>query len=192
MAVKSFARFAKEARSMSRVAKNPIAIPKGVEIKIDGTNMVVKGAKGQLTHTLSRAVTVSVTDNSLIVEWDQNDTNAKAQAGTTRAVLNNLVAGVSAGFERKLTLIGVGYRAQAKGKVLGLTLGYSHPIEFEVPEGITVDTPSQTEIIIKGYDKQKIGEVAAKIRAYRPPEPYKGKGVRYADEFVERKEAKKK
>lgn len=177
---------------MSRVAKNPITLPKGVEIKIDGSRMTVKGAKGQLSHTLSRSVKVSVADNQLTVEWDQNDKDAKALAGTTRAVLSNLVTGVSAGFERKLTLIGVGYRAQAKGNVLGLTLGYSHPVEFAVPEGLTVDTPSQTEIVIKGYDKQKIGEVAAKIRAYRPPEPYKGKGIRYADEFVERKEAKKK
>lgn len=177
---------------MSRVAKNPIAIPKGVEINIDGLNMTVKGAKGQLSHTLHQAVSVSVADNKLTVEWDKNDKDANAFAGTTRAVLNNLITGVSNGFERKLTLIGVGYRAQAKGDVLGLTLGYSHPVEFAVPEGITVETPSQTEIVIKGFDKQKIGEVAAKIRAYRPPEPYKGKGVRYADEVVERKEAKKK
>lgn len=177
---------------MSRVAKNPIAIPKGVEIKIDGSNMTVKGAKGQLSHILHKSVNVSVADDKLTVEWDKTDKDANAFAGTTRAVLNNLVTGVSSGFERKLTLIGVGYRAQAKGNVLGLTLGYSHPVEFAVPEGITVETPSQTEIVIKGYDKQKIGEVAAKIRAYRPPEPYKGKGVRYADEFVERKEAKKK
>lgn len=177
---------------MSRVAKNPIVIPKGVEIKVDGLEMTVKGAKGQLSHTLSRSVSVSVNDNLLSVEWDQNDKDAKALAGTTRAVLNNLVTGVSAGFERKLTLIGVGYRAQAKGNVLGLTLGFSHPVEFAVPDGVSVDTPTQTEIVIKGFDKQKIGEVAAKIRGYRPPEPYKGKGVRYADEFVERKEAKKK
>lgn len=177
---------------MSRVAKNPITIPKGVEVKIDGSNMTVKGAKGQLTHTLSSSVNVSLSDDLLSIEWDNNDTSAKALAGTTRAVLNNLITGVSSGFERKLNIIGVGYRAQAKGNVLGLTLGYSHPVEFVVPEGITVDTPSQTEIVIKGYDKQKIGEVAAKIRAYRPPEPYKGKGVKYADEIIERKEAKKK
>lgn len=177
---------------MSRVAKNPIVIPKGVEIKIDGSEMTVKGAKGQLSHTLSRSVSVTVNENLLSVEWDQSDKYAKTMAGTTRAVLNNLVTGVSSGFERKLTLIGVGYRAQAKGNILGLTLGYSHPVEFAVPEGVTVDTPSQTEIVIKGFDKQKIGEVAAKIRGYRPPEPYKGKGVRYSDELVERKEAKKK
>jgi large subunit ribosomal protein L6 len=163
-----------------------------VEIKIDGASLTVKGSKGQLSHTLNRSVNVSVADNRLTIEWDQNDTDAKAQAGTARAVLSNLVAGVSKGFERKLSLIGVGYRAQAKGNVLGLTLGFSHPIEFTVPDGVTVETPSQTEIVIKGFDKQKVGEVAAKIRSYRPPEPYKGKGVRYADEFVERKEAKKK
>lgn len=177
---------------MSRVAKNAIAIPKGVEVKIDGANITVKGGKGQLFHALSPFVNVSIADDQLNVVWDRQDRDSKAQAGTARAVLSNLIAGVSAGFERKLTLIGVGYRAQAKGDVLGLTLGFSHPVEFAVPEGITIETPSQTEIIIKGFDKQKVGEVAAKIRSYRPPEPYKGKGVRYADEFVERKEAKKK
>jgi large subunit ribosomal protein L6 len=126
------------------------------------------------------------------MQWDKDNKEATAQAGTARAVLSNMVTGVSAGFEKKLTLIGVGYRAQAKGNILNLSLGFSHPIDFEVPTGITVETPSQTEIIVKGTDKQLVGEVAAKIRAYRPPEPYKGKGVRYADEHVVRKEAKKK
>ena len=124
--------------------------------------------------------------------WDKDNKEATAQAGTARAILSNMVTGVSAGFEKKLTLIGVGYRAQAKENILSLSLGFSHPVDFEVPAGITVETPTQTEIVVKGTDKQLVGEVSAKIRAYRPPEPYKGKGVRYADEHVVRKEAKKK
>ena len=126
------------------------------------------------------------------MQWNRDDKNATAQAGTARAIVSNMVTGVSAGFERKLTLIGVGYRAQAKDNVLSLSLGFSHPVDFEVPVGVSVETPTQTEIVIKGSDKQQVGQVAAKIRAYRPPEPYKGKGVRYAEEHVARKEAKKK
>ena len=177
---------------MSRIAKAPVAIPNGVEIKLDGSNLTVKGSKGQLTHILNSAVTVNIVENVLNVQWDKEDKKATAQAGTARAVLNNMVTGVSTGFEKKLTLIGVGYRAQAKESVLSLSLGFSHPVDYIVPQGIIVETPTQTEIIVRGNDKQLVGEVSAKIRAYRPPEPYKGKGVRYSDENVIRKEAKKK
>lgn len=177
---------------MSRVANSPVTIPGGVDVKIDGSNLTVKGANGQMSHVIHPTVELEIEDNVIKFKWDTNDNKAKAFAGTTRALVNNLVTGVSKGFEKKLTLIGVGYRAQAKGKVLNLTLGFSHPVDFEIPEGITIETPSQTEVVVKGSDKQKVGQVAAKIRSYRPPEPYKGKGVRYADEYVARKEAKKK
>jgi large subunit ribosomal protein L6 len=177
---------------MSRIAKAPVTIPSGVEIKLDGNKMTVKGSKGQLSHILNSAVTIDIADNVIQVQWDKDNKVATAQAGTARAVLSNMVTGVSAGFEKKLTLIGVGYRAQAKENILSLSLGFSHPVDFEVPAGITVETPTQTEIVVRGSDKQLVGEVSAKIRAYRPPEPYKGKGVRYADEHVVRKEAKKK
>jgi large subunit ribosomal protein L6 len=177
---------------MSRIAKAPVTIPSGVDIKLDGNKMTVKGSKGQLSHILSSSVNVDIADNVIQMQWDKDNKEATAQAGTARAILNNMVTGVSAGFEKKLTLIGVGYRAQAKENILSLSLGFSHPVDFEVPAGITVETPTQTEIVLKGTDKQLVGEVAAKIRAYRPPEPYKGKGVRYADEHVVRKEAKKK
>lgn len=177
---------------MSRIANSPVVIPAGVEVKVDGTNMTVKGTNGQLSHQIHPDVSLDIQDNVVQVKWDQENTKSKAFAGTTRAVINNMVTGVSKGFEKKMTLIGVGYRAQSKGKVLNLTLGFSHPIDFQIPEGITIETPSQTEIIVKGFDKQLVGQVAAEIRAYRPPEPYKGKGVRYADEHVARKEAKKK
>ncbi len=177
---------------MSRIAKAPIALPKGVEVKLNGSSLTVKGAKGQLSFDFNPAVNIAIADNVIQMQWDKADKNSIAQAGTARAIANSMVVGVTDGFEKKLTLIGVGYRAQAKGNVLSLSLGYSHPVDFEVPEGVTVETPSQTEIIIRGSDKQQIGEVAAKIRSYRPPEPYKGKGVRYADENVAKKEAKKK
>ena len=177
---------------MSRIAKAPIAIPKGVEVNLDGNKMTVKGSKGQLSFDFNTNLGIKVADNVIQMEWNKDDKNSVAQAGTARAIANSMVVGVSAGFEKKLTLIGVGYRAQAKGDILSLSLGYSHPVEFAVPAGITVDTPSQTEILVKGSNKQLVGEVAAKIRAYRPPEPYKGKGVRYADENVAKKEAKKK
>lgn len=154
--------------------------------------MTVKGIKGQLSLTLNSAVNVDIADNVVHVQWDKDNKKATAQAGTARAILSNMVTGVSSGFEKKLTLIGVGYRAQAKESILSLSLGFSHPVDFEVPAGITVETPTQTEIVVRGTDKQLVGEVSAKIRAYRPPEPYKGKGVRYADEHVVRKEAKKK
>jgi large subunit ribosomal protein L6 len=177
---------------MSRIAKAPVTIPIGVEIKLDGNKMTVKGSKGQLSLILNSAVNVDIADNVLQVQWDKDSKQATAQAGTARAILSNMVTGVSLGFEKKLTLIGVGYRAQAKENILSLSLGFSHPVDFEVPAGITVETPTQTEIIVRGSDKQLVGEVSSKIRAYRPPEPYKGKGVRYADEHVVRKEAKKK
>ncbi|MDI1278980.1 50S ribosomal protein L6 [Methylobacter sp.] len=177
---------------MSRIAKAPVIIPSGVDIKLEGNNVTIKGSNGQLSYDINSAVSLGITDNVIQVQWDKDDKKATAQAGTARAIVSNMVIGVSAGFEKKLTLIGVGYRAQAKGNILNLALGFSHPVDFEVPAGVLVETPSQTEILIKGSDKQLVGEVAAKIRAYRPPEPYKGKGVRYADEHVARKEAKKK
>lgn len=177
---------------MSRIAKAPVLIPKGVDVKLTGNNMTVKGSKGQLSFDFNPIVGITVADNVIQMQWDKNNKDSIAQAGTARAIANSMVKGVSDGFEKKLTLIGVGYRAQAKGSVLSLSLGYSHPVDYEVPAGITVETPSQTEIIVKGSDKQQVGQVAAKIRAYRPPEPYKGKGVRYADENVAKKEAKKK
>ena len=178
---------------MSRVAKKPIAIPSGVEINVEGQLVTVKGPKGQMQHLVNNQVSVEKNEsNELVVSVVSNSKQAWAQAGTARAVVNNLVTGVSTGFERKLQLIGVGYRAQAQGKSLNLSLGFSHPVDYPVPEGITIETPSQTEVVVKGMDKQRVGQVAAEIRAFRPPEPYKGKGVRYADEVVVRKEAKKK
>ncbi len=176
---------------MSRVANNPITIPSGVEVNIAGQTVTVKGGKGSLSHEIHPAVEISREDNVLKFNPKSMD-NADALAGTTRALLNNMVTGVSQGFEKKLQLVGVGYRAQAQGKVLNLTLGFSHPVEFKVPDGITIETPSQTEVVVKGTDKQAVGQVAANIRAYRPPEPYKGKGIKYADEQIVRKEAKKK
>ena len=177
---------------MSRVAKMPVVLPKAVELTTSGQQVTVKGPKGTLSHTIHDLVEMVQEDVELTFRARDESQAANALAGTTRAVINNLVTGVSDGFERKLELVGVGYRAQAKGKVLNLTLGFSHPVVHEVPEGVTVETPSQTEIIIKGADKQQVGQVAAEIRGYRPPEPYKGKGVRYSDERVVIKEAKKK
>jgi large subunit ribosomal protein L6 len=177
---------------MSRIAKAPVTIPSGVDIKLEGNNMTVKGTKGQLSYIFNPVISVDITDDVISMQWNKDDKNATAQAGTARAIVSNMVTGVSAGFEKKLTLIGVGYRAQAKDNILSLSLGFSHPVDYEVPVGITVETPTQTEIVVRGSDKQKVGQVAAKIRAYRPPEPYKGKGVRYAEEHVVRKEAKKK
>ena len=177
---------------MSRVAKKPVELPSGVEVKIDGQRVTVKGSKGALEHEVHSSVEVLQEDNTLRFAPRDGSKAAMALAGTTRALLSNMVTGVTAGFEKKLELVGVGYRAQAQGKVLNLTLGFSHPVNYEVPEGVTVETPSQTEVVVKGLDKQKVGQVAAEIRAFRPPEPYKGKGVKYADEVIVRKEAKKK
>ena len=177
---------------MSRIAKAPINVPAGVEVTLNGQDIKVKGKNGELSRTINAAVEVVVNENVITTLPREGVVNAWAQAGTARALINNMLVGVDAGYERKLQLVGVGYRAAAKGKVLDLTLGFSHPVNFEVPEGITIETPSQTEVLVKGADKQLVGQVAANIRAYRKPEPYKGKGVRYADENVRRKEAKKK
>jgi large subunit ribosomal protein L6 len=177
---------------MSRVAKNPIDLPKGVEARIAGDTLTVKGAKGSLTLTLNPAVTVTCEGNQIRVAAKQSDRVSRALAGTARAHAANMVAGVSQGFQKKLELVGVGYRAQAQGRKLNLQLGYSHPIAYELPAGIEAQTPSQTEIVVGGADCQLVGQVASEIRGFRPPEPYKGKGVRYAGERIERKEAKKK
>lgn len=177
---------------MSRVANNPVVLPSGVEISLSGQDIQVKGSKGSLTITAHSAVEVKQEDGRVLFAARDGAKQSRALAGTTRALVNNMVAGVHTGFERKLQLVGVGYRAQAQGKKLNLTLGFSHPVEYDLPEGVTAETPTQTEVVIRGIDKQQVGQVAAEIRAFRPPEPYKGKGVRYADEMVRRKEAKKK
>lgn len=177
---------------MSRVAKNPIPVPAGVDVNLSAGAITVKGPQGALTQNLHGLVSVQHADGKLQVSPVDDSTAANALSGTTRAILANMVHGVSAGFERKLNLVGVGYRAQAQGSKLSLSLGFSHPVEHVMPDGVKVETPTQTEILIKGADKQKVGQVAADIRAYRPPEPYKGKGVRYSDEVVSLKETKKK
>lgn len=177
---------------MSRVAKNPVVLPDGIEFSQNGTTVTLKGKKGALSLDLNSEVQVAQDGNELTVKRRSNSRFASAISGTTRALLANMVRGVSHGFEKKLELVGVGYRAQVQGKKLNLTLGFSHPVVFSVPDGISIETPSQTEVIIRGADKQQVGHVAAEIRGFRPPEPYKGKGVRYADERVIIKEAKKK
>ena len=177
---------------MSRVAKSPVAIPAGVEIKRNGQILVIKGSKGQLELVVHNNVEVAQEENVLTFAPRDGAKHSRALAGTTRALVNNMVTGVTAGFEKKLQLVGVGYRAAAKGNSLTLNLGFSHPVEYELPTGVTCETPTQTEILVRGIDKQLVGQVAAEIREFRRPEPYKGKGVRYADERVRRKEAKKK
>lgn len=177
---------------MSRVAKKPVALPAGVNVAIDGRKVSVKGARGALDFELHPTVGIVQENNELKLVPQSESAEHRAMAGTMRALVANMVTGVSQGFERKLQLVGVGYRAQAQGAALNLTLGFSHPVVFEVPQGVTVETPTQTEILVKGVDKQQVGQVAAKIRAFRPPEPYKGKGVRYANETIVLKEAKKK
>lgn len=177
---------------MSRIAKAPVVLPAGVEVTVKGNEVTVKGSKGTLTQTFNSAVSISQENGSVNFAPVEGVVGGWAQAGTARAIVNNMVVGVSAGFEKKLQLVGVGYRAAAQGQTLNLTLGFSHPINHPIPAGITVETPSQTEIIVKGADKQMVGQVAADIRGYRPPEPYKGKGVKYANERIIRKEAKKK
>ena len=177
---------------MSRIAKAPIELPSGVDVNIVGQNVTVKGKNGSLSISLNEAVAINHGDNLLTFEPRQGATDGWAQAGTARAIINNMVTGVAEGFEKKLTLIGVGYRAQVQGADVNLTLGFSHPVVYKLPQGVTAETPSQTEIVLKSADKQLLGQVAAEIRAFRPPEPYKGKGVRYSDEYVRRKEAKKK
>lgn len=177
---------------MSRVANSPVELPSGVDINLKGQEITVKGSNGSLALRVHDSVEVKQDDKVLTFAARDGAKASRALAGTTRALINNMVVGVSKGFEKKLELIGVGYRAKAAGSTLNLTLGFSHPVEYALPEGVKVETPTQTEIVLKSADKQLLGQVAAEVRAFRPPEPYKGKGVRYADEHVRRKEAKKK
>jgi len=177
---------------MSRVAKEPVELPQGVEFNQSGTAVSVKGGNGTLSMELNPEVELAQEDNTITVKPRSGSRFSAAISGTTRALLANMIEGVTRGFEKKLELKGVGYRAISEGKKLNLTLGFSHPVVFQVPDDVTVETPSQTEFIVKGNDKQRVGQVAAEIRGFRPPEPYKGKGVRYADERVVMKEAKKK
>lgn len=177
---------------MSRIANKPVEIPSGVEVSISGQNISVKGKNGNLSIDINDKVEFTQEDNVIKFKGKDGVEGSVAMAGTMRSLTDNIVTGVSQGFEKKLALVGVGYRAQVQGQTLNLSLGFSHPVHYSIPEGITIETPSQTEITVKGVDKQLVGHVCAKIRAYRPPEPYKGKGVRYADERVIRKEAKKK
>ena len=176
---------------MSRIGNAPILVPKGVEVGIDRQTVTIKGPKGQLTFDVHEQVGTSMADDVIVVKPLNDSKTAASLQGTTRALLNNMILGVTNGFERKLEIVGVGYRAQLQGKKLNLSLGFSHPIELNVPEDVEIETPSQTEIVVRGTDKQRVGQVAANIRAFRKPEPYKGKGVRYADERIVRKEAKK-
>lgn len=177
---------------MSRVAKNPVKVPSGVTINFNGNRINIKGSKGNLEKDLHEAVMVKYEENTLYFQPTEGVEIADALAGTTRALVNNMIQGVSEGFVKELQLVGVGYKAQAKGHVLNLTLGHSHPINYEIPKGITIETPSQTEIVVKGIDKELVGQVCADIIAYRKPEPYKGKGVRYKGQLIKLKEAKKK
>ncbi|ACR13861.1 50S ribosomal protein L6 [Teredinibacter turnerae] len=177
---------------MSRVANSPVQLPSGVELKQNGQDVTVKGGKGQLAIQIHDSVELKIEENVVTFAARDGAKASRAMAGTMRALVNNMVTGVSQGFEKKLVLNGVGYRAKAAGSTLNLTLGFSHPIDYDLPEGVTAETPTQTEILLKSANKQLLGQVASEVRAFRPPEPYKGKGVRYADEFVRRKEAKKK
>lgn len=177
---------------MSRVANSPVQLPSGVDIALKGQSLTVKGSKGSLALNIHSSVEVSQEENVLSFAARDGAKQSRALAGTTRALVNNMVTGVTDGFEKRLQLQGVGYRAKAAGSSLNLTLGFSHPVDYAVPEGVTAETPTQTEIVLKSADKQLLGQVASEIRAFRPPEPYKGKGVRYANEQVRRKEAKKK
>ncbi|MAR95209.1 MAG: 50S ribosomal protein L6 [Gammaproteobacteria bacterium] len=176
---------------MSRVANNPIEVPEKVDINIKERVVLVQGNKGELDFELPSSVSVDFKDGFITINYNQQDQKSVALAGTTRSLLSNMIIGVSEGFEKKLELIGVGYRAKASGKLLELTLGFSHPIKYQLPDEVEVETPSQTEVVLKSHNKQVLGQAAAEIRAFRPPEPYKGKGVRYSDEQVKRKEAKK-
>lgn len=176
---------------MSRVAKYPVKVPAGVDVKLDGDQLTVKGGQGTLSMNIHPDVVVAQEEGQLTFKPSEN-AKSWAMVGTTRALVNNLVTGVSEGFTKTLEIVGVGYRAQASGQTLNLSLGFSHPVEYTLPKGVTAETPKNTQIVLKGADKQQLGQVAAEIRAFRRPEPYKGKGVRYADEQVRRKEAKKK
>jgi len=177
---------------MSRIAKQPVPIPSGVEVRVNGQHVSAKGTKGAAELDVHPAVSIEQQDGELRFQPRSGGKGDRAMAGTMRSLANNMVVGVSEGFEKKLELRGVGYRAQAQGAKLNLTLGFSHPVDFPIPDGISVETPSQTEVVVRGVDKQRVGQVAAEIRGFRPPEPYKGKGVRYANERVVMKEAKKK
>ena len=177
---------------MSRVGKNPVVVPKGVEVKIGAAELSVKGPMGTLSQFIGTGVAVKQDGDKILFDVKDESQEANAMSGTMRALVNNMVLGVTKGFEKRLSLVGVGYRAQAQGDKLNLSLGFSHPVVHAMPKGVKVETPTQTEIVIKGVDKQQVGQVAAEVRAYRPPEPYKGKGVRYADEKVVLKETKKK
>lgn len=177
---------------MSRIAKYPVEVPKGVEVKLADGLLSIKGPKGRMEYAVHPKVTLSQEGQQLKVAAADETSFSKAMSGTTRAQVNNMVLGVTRGFEKRMTIIGVGYRAAVQGKSLNLTLGFSHPVAYPIPEGITIECPDQTNIVVKGADKQMVGQVAAEIRAYRSPEPYKGKGVRYTDEHVVKKEAKKK
>lgn len=177
---------------MSRIANKPVEIPSGVEVKVNGQSIAFKGKNGELALDVNDKVNVKQEDNALLFSGKENVDNSVAMAGTMRSLANNMVIGVNSGYEKKLELVGVGYRASVQGNKLDLTLGFSHPVKYDIPADIKIETPSQTEIIVRGADKQKVGQVSADIRAFRPPEPYKGKGVRYSDERVVRKDAKKK
>ncbi len=177
---------------MSRVANSPITIPSSVTVRITDNEVSIKGGKGEFNYLVRKDIEVKTDRNTVRIKPRSGKKSEAMVAGTTRALINNMVTGVNIGFEKQLELVGVGYRAQVKGSVLNLTLGFSHPVEHKIPDGISIETPSQTQIFVKGCDKQKVCQVAADIRNYRPPEPYKGKGIRYTDEFVARKEAKKK
>jgi len=176
---------------MSRVANSPINVPDTVNVSINDDVVVVKGNKGELDFSLPSSISIDIKDDTMTINYNLEDQKSVALAGTTRSILNNMIIGVSEGFERKLELIGVGYRAKASGKLLELTLGFSHPIKYQLHDDVEVETPSQTEVVLRSHNKQILGQVASEIRAFRPPEPYKGKGVRYSDEQVKRKEAKK-
>ena len=175
---------------MSRVAKNPITIPDSVKVNIENSNIQVSGSKGSLDFQVPQSVSLKQEENVITVEYGDSQESI-ALAGTTRALIKNMVIGVSEGFQKKLQLVGVGYRAKASGKLLELSLGFSHPVKYQLPEEVSVETPSQTEVVLSSHNKQALGQAAAEIRAFRPPEPYKGKGVKYADEVIKRKEAKK-
>lgn len=175
---------------MSRVAKDPIQLPKGVEVKLNGSDLTVKGGKGTLALSLGEGIELSQEDS--VLRFSYTNDKLGAMAGTTRALVNNMVRGVTEGWEKKLLLNGVGYRAKVAGNVVNLTVGLSHPVEYKLPEGVSAESPSPTEVILKGIDKHAVGQAAAELRSFRPPEPYKGKGIRYSDEHVRRKEAKKK
>jgi len=176
---------------MSRIAKNPIPVPSGVEIAFDGNLIKVAGSKDKMEFLIPASVSANHSDDLIIVSWDETSSESTALAGTTRSLINNMIIGVTEGYMKTLILVGVGYRAKANGKKLELTLGFSHPVFYDLPDEVEVETPSQTEVVLKSHNKQMLGQVAAEIRAFRPPEPYKGKGVKYSDEIIRRKEAKK-